>query len=143
MPAKQFWDSNLWIYLFVESKNPADIQKQEKIKTMLLEIPDIAISVQVLNEVMNVLLSKYQYQTDEAEKILSYLTKISFVLPLTTRLSAKALHVKTRYRFGWFDSLIVAAALETKSSILYSEDLQHNQVIEDALTIVNPFAPGE
>jgi predicted nucleic acid-binding protein len=39
-----------------------------------------------------------------------------------------------------WDSLIIATSLQRNCSILYSEDMQHNQVIEDKLRIVNPFA---
>jgi predicted nucleic acid-binding protein len=38
----------------------------------------------------------------------------------------------------FFDSLIIAAALSAGCDRLYSEDLQHGQLIE-GLTIVNPF----
>ncbi len=41
-----------------------------------------------------------------------------------------------KYRY---DSLIVVSALENNCSILYTEDLQDGQVIENALKIVNPF----
>ena len=44
-----------------------------------------------------------------------------------------------RYRFSWFDSLIVATALEAGCETLFTEDLQHGQVIENRLTIFNPF----
>ena len=47
-----------------------------------------------------------------------------------------------RYRFSYFDSLILASALATGCQILYSEDLQHGQAIDGRLTIVNPFLPG-
>jgi len=33
----------------------------------------------------------------------------------------------------------VASALENKCNILYTEDLQYNQLIEDGLRILNPF----
>jgi predicted nucleic acid-binding protein len=46
--------------------------------------------------------------------------------------------VKERYRFSFYDSLIIAAALEAGCNTLYSEDLQHNQKVE-WLTIINPF----
>jgi len=51
-----------------------------------------------------------------------------------------------RYKFSFYDSMIVAAALEANCSILYSEDMQHKQVIKNPekngagkLTIINPF----
>ena len=44
--------------------------------------------------------------------------------------------------FSYWDSLIIAAALEAGCTTLYSEDLQHKQVIEGVLTILNPFLMG-
>ena len=46
-----------------------------------------------------------------------------------------------RYGFSWWDALIVAAALRQECTLLLSEDLQHNLVIDNRLTIINPFAP--
>ena len=51
----------------------------------------------------------------------------------------KAYFIANKYKFSFYDSLIVAAALECNCKILYSEDLQHKQVIEKSLTIINPF----
>ena len=53
-----------------------------------------------------------------------------------------AMDIKKRYRFSYWDSLIIASALENNCSILYSEDMQHSQVIEDNLKIINPFEMG-
>lgn len=47
--------------------------------------------------------------------------------------------IKIRYRFSYWDSLIIACALDTGCTLLYSEDLQPNQLIEDQLKIINPF----
>ncbi len=46
-----------------------------------------------------------------------------------------------RYRFSYFDSLILTSALAANCQILYSEDLQHGQVIDGRLTIISPFLP--
>jgi predicted nucleic acid-binding protein len=43
-----------------------------------------------------------------------------------------------RWRFGFYDSLIVASALAAGCDMLLTEGLQHGQVIE-TLTISNPF----
>ena len=50
----------------------------------------------------------------------------------------RGLKLQERWRFSWYDSLIICAALEAGCEILYSEDLQHQQKIE-TLTIINPF----
>ena len=44
-----------------------------------------------------------------------------------------------RYRFSFYDALIVAAALESGCTTLFSEDLQDGQVIDQTLTVRNPF----
>lgn len=49
-----------------------------------------------------------------------------------------ALDVSERWKYSFHDSLIIAAALEASCSILYSEDLQHEQKIY-SLQIINPF----
>jgi predicted nucleic acid-binding protein len=49
-----------------------------------------------------------------------------------------ALRTQERYRISWYDSLIVAAAIEADCSILYSEDLQHGQRFEST-RVKNPF----
>jgi predicted nucleic acid-binding protein len=48
-------------------------------------------------------------------------------------------HLVERYDFQLFDSIIVASALEAECDILYSEDLHHGLIVEDKLTILNPF----
>ena len=53
-------------------------------------------------------------------------------------LMVSALQVYAQHRLSWYDSLIVAAALEAGCSILYSEDMHHGQQFND-LKIENPF----
>jgi predicted nucleic acid-binding protein len=53
-------------------------------------------------------------------------------------LYAEALRLSDRYSLSWYDALIVAAAIEGDSSLLYSEDLQHGQRFGD-LQVENPF----
>jgi predicted nucleic acid-binding protein len=47
--------------------------------------------------------------------------------------------LKEKYRYSWWDSLILASALEAGCTAVYSEDMQNGQLIEDRLTIKNPF----
>jgi len=60
-----------------------------------------------------------------------------------TRLTAEThdlgLRLAERYGFSVYDAMIVAAALLAGCGILYSEDMQHGQRIEDRLTLCNPF----
>ncbi len=47
--------------------------------------------------------------------------------------------IKDKYKYGYFDSLIISSALENDCSILFTEDLHSNQKIEEKLKIINPF----
>jgi predicted nucleic acid-binding protein len=49
---------------------------------------------------------------------------------------AVEIHRRTQYRY--FDSLVIASAIHSGASILYSEDLQHGWIL-GGLTIRNPF----
>ncbi|MCK4494312.1 MAG: PIN domain-containing protein, partial [Methylococcales bacterium] len=42
----------------------------------------------------------------------------------------RALKIAEIYRFSYYDSVIIAAALELSCGVLYSEDMQHGQTIE-------------
>lgn len=51
----------------------------------------------------------------------------------------KAIDLHNRYKYSFWDSLILASALSSECEIVYSEDMQHDQLIEARLRIVNPF----
>ncbi len=60
-------------------------------------------------------------------------------LPITGTTVMDAIALHEARRFSFWDSLIVAAALEAGCSTLYSEDMQHGQVIDGRLTLIDPF----
>jgi predicted nucleic acid-binding protein len=139
MNDKEFWDSNLWIYLFTKSEHPEDVRKKQKLEVMLRAHPQIVSSVQVLNEVANALIRKYAYPEDEVREFLKQILLLTENQPMTSDFSFRSLELKQRYQLGWYDSLIVAVALESGCRILYSEDMQDGLVLEGTLTILNPF----
>ena len=51
--------------------------------------------------------------------------------------------IKMRDQFSYWDSLIIASALDAGCNLLYSEDLQAQQIIENQLKIVNPLLEVE
>ena len=141
MQDKIFWDSNLWIYFFTDSADPIDVGKQNTVKSMLSALPNLLSSTQVFNEVANVLLKKFKFSEADTLQILQEIDTLTTCIPLTKDLSFKALDLKARYQLSWFDSLIVAAALDAKCNLLYTEDLHNGLIIEQTLTIKNPFTP--
>jgi predicted nucleic acid-binding protein len=61
------------------------------------------------------------------------------VLSLDESTVDQAAALAIRYQLSHWDALIVAAALLAGCDTLYSEDLQHGQVFDERLTVVNPF----
>ncbi len=139
MSADYFLDSNILLYGF----DPAEPRKQ-RIARMLVDGAVHegrgVISSQVCQEFCNVMLHKLAVPVparDLEDYLESSIYPLIRVLP-SPRLFAEALaiHQQTQYRF--YDSLIVAAALESGVPTLYSEDLQHDRAIGN-LRILNPF----
>lgn len=50
-----------------------------------------------------------------------------------------SLHLAQRYQLSVYDALMLAIALRGGSTVFYSEDMHHGLVIEDRMTILNPF----
>ena len=50
-----------------------------------------------------------------------------------------AFNLSLKYGFSYWDSMIVATALENNCEVLYTEDMQHGLLVEKTLLIKNPF----
>lgn len=50
-----------------------------------------------------------------------------------------AFRLRNSYSLSFWDSLIVASALHSGCGTLYSEDMQHDLVVDGSLHIINPF----
>lgn len=138
MPAERcFTDTNIWFYAFVRGDNPVDARKTEIAKHLLETAPEL--SVQVINELSANLLRKANYPEHRLRNLLHSLYRRYTVHPLTREVFIRASELRERYAFSYWDSLIVATALENTCEFLYSEDMQHGQIIESCLTIQNPF----
>jgi predicted nucleic acid-binding protein len=96
------------------------------------------ISIQVCNEVSNILIKKYKFKESEVKEILKEILKNTKLSQIDENTIFQALDIKGRYSFSYYDSLILSSAISSNSNILYSEDMQHNQTIKD-LKIINPF----
>lgn len=98
------------------------------------------VSVQVLNELANVLRKKLRRDWSEVEAVLNDVRDaFDDPAPLTVETHRAAVRLARDHRLAFFDALIVASALEAGCEVLYSEDLQNGRVF-DALTIRNPFS---
>ena len=139
MSVKFFLDTNIFIYSLEEdSAAKAGLAKQliEQAVTTRKGL----VSYQVVQEFFNVALRRFDVpmQSGDAEHFLTTVFRPLLVVPFSIALCNEALRVFHRYRFPWYDSLIVAGALQAQCGILYSEDFQHGQRFEN-LEIRNPF----
>jgi predicted nucleic acid-binding protein len=141
MPDKYFFDTNLWIYLKAGNQSQDDLRKKQIVAKLVTDIPEITLSVQVLNETANVLMKKFSFTETETGAFLDEICNEFEVVVLTPVITQKALILKNSNSLSWFDSLIAAAALLSGCQILYSEDMQDGLLIEKKLRIVNPFKP--
>jgi predicted nucleic acid-binding protein len=126
-------DTNILVYLYDSS----NVKKRTISEELLLLHP--FISSQVVSEYLNV--SKRLLKLPKQlvlEKCLSVFCHC-IINPVVFETLVLAKELIGKYDFQVFDAIIVSAALQADCTILYSEDLHANQLIEGRLNIKNPF----
>ena len=131
-----FLDTNIILYSYSED----DIYKQNISQEILRNnIFNTFISKQVINEITNILFKKIKLSSEEVENAILELDSEFEIFDFYLTTQIKAIRLKKDYNLQFYDALIIATALENNCTILYSEDMQHNLIIEGKLTIINPF----
>ncbi len=138
MSVEAFIDTNVFIYLFDETA-PDKRERAERLVRRSLEDGSGCISYQVVQEALHVVTRKLGARPASARLLLDDVLAPLWQVNPSRALYARGLRLHAQYGFGYYDSLIVAAALEAGCTRLYTEDLQHGQQVEH-LTIQNPFA---
>lgn len=134
MPAtKSFADSNILLYLL-----SSNTEKAERAEHILAS--SAIVSVQVLNEITNVMRRKAKLTWAETNGFLASIRTLCPVVPLTVETHDKGRQLAQRYKLSVYDAMIVAAAVLAGCSTLYSEDMQDGLMVDRLLKIVNPFA---
>lgn len=125
-------DTNIAIYAFSQD------ERTPKAFELLAAGP--CISVQLLNEFVSVSLRKRGSDWLEISESLMLIESLATeISPLTLQVHETAIALARRHRFSFYDSLMIAAALIIGCDVFYSEDMHHGLVIDDRLTIINPF----
>jgi predicted nucleic acid-binding protein len=136
MNGSAFLDTNVLIYATLPPDRRSNIARE------LLSERNV-VSVQVLNEFANVARRKLRRSWPDVAQALAAIRLLCLPpRPLTVATHEAALSIADRLDYQFYDALIIAAALEAGCVTLYSEDLQHGQIIDRRLTIRNPFAPA-
>lgn len=139
MNDKFFLDTNILVYTFDEG----DPEKRERARALVgaaLAESRGVISYQVAQEFLNAALRKFSkpLTSADAERFLTVVLEPLCMVFASLELFHQAIEISDRWKYSFYDALIVASALKAGCSILYSEDLQHSQVIGD-VQILNPF----
>lgn len=134
-----FLDTNVFIYL-VDARAPAKQAVAKALVTEALTAGSGVVSHQVVQETLNVLGHKFKVVTSRADReaMLREVLMPMWKVQPSAALYAEAMSIQERLGFGFYDSLVVGAALQSGCRRLLSEDLQHGQRI-GSLRIENPF----
>jgi predicted nucleic acid-binding protein len=135
MNDKCFFDTNVIVYAYNEAS-----AKHQKISRYLISDKYAVISTQVLQEAGNVFRKKINANYKQIKIILQECINNCTELYINNEKTImSACDISEKYKYSFYDSLIIASALESGCNILYSEDMQNKQIIENKLTIINPF----
>jgi predicted nucleic acid-binding protein len=134
MNDKVFLDSNILVY----SYSVTEIDKQ-LIARKLVESTYSFISTQVLQELCNIVTRKFKFSYEQAITAVNESCQNNSLHINTENTVLQACRIAERYGFSFYDSMVVSAALESNCTIIYSEDLHDGQVIDEKLTVKNPF----
>lgn len=128
-----FVDTNVVVYALSEGR------KTLQAKTILAEAP--LISVQTLNEFLNVCRRKLKLDWDTADEATADLLMLCpIVLPVAVETHLLARKVAKTNKLQVYDAVVLASALLAGCEVFFSEDMHDGLVIENQLTIRNPFA---
>lgn len=105
----------------------------------ILEAQEIIISTQVINEFINVMHKKRKISLIELLPSVHELYSNFKVVTITSNTIEKALHIAHKHHYSYFDSLIIASALENGCTVLFTEDMHAEHRIGQHFIIKNPF----
>jgi|SRR5579863_2354765 predicted nucleic acid-binding protein len=134
-----FLDTNVFVYSF-DARAPLKARRARQLIRRAVETRKGIISYQVAQEFFNVALRRFAQPMTvaEAEQYLATVFRPLLAVHSSQAIYADALRLCGRFRLSWFDSLIIAAALQAECDVVYSEDLQHRQRFGD-VRVENPF----
>lgn len=135
-----FLDTNIFVYALL-SNEPLKKQRAVQLLEQALASRQGCISYQVVQEFANVATRKFaqRFTSDQCKQFIEAAMQPLNRVPSSPELLNAALDLQADTRYGFYDSLMLAAALQAGAEVLYSEDMQHNQLIAGTLRITNPF----
>ena len=135
-----FLDTNIFVYAFLTSE-PRKRAKAVELIEACLGSGRGSISYQVVQEFANVARKKFatRLSADDCKAFIEAAMQPLNRVASSTALIYTALDLQEELKYSFYDCVMVAAALQAGSSTLYTEDLQHWQLVRGTLRIANPF----
>lgn len=135
-----FLDTNIFVYALLASE-PLKKQRALQLLEQALASHSGCISYQVIQEFANVATRKFarRFTADQCKQFVDAAMQPLNRVASNPELINSALDLQADTNYSFYDSLILAGASQAGASTLYTEDLQHNQLIGGTLRIVNPF----
>jgi predicted nucleic acid-binding protein len=139
MSDKFFIDTNILVYTF-DDRDPGKRDRARALVAEALSESRGVIGYQVIQEFLNAALRKFlkPLTAADAERYLTIVLEPLCAVFASIELYHQAIDISERWKYSFYDSLIIASALQAGCTVLYSEDLQHGQMIGN-LRILNPF----
>lgn len=134
MADKIFVDTNIWLYAFMD-----DNRERTRISREIISNPNVILNTFVLNEICINLLRKAKYSEENLQILIVNINNHYTVYPITADTILQASFIREKTDIGYWDSLVVASAIQNDCTVLYSDILPHNLTIENRLRIINPF----
>ncbi len=134
MKGKVFLDTNLLIYFVAD-----DLSKKQRVHELLIRNPAIVISTQVINEFVAVSLKKNINSRDDTFRYAAEFMELFELYLVDSATILRSFELMRTSNYSPWDSLIIASALQSQAKTLFTEDMQHGQVIDGRLSIVDPF----
>ena len=137
--ARHFLDTNIFVYTF-DLEAPEKAKRAENLIAEALASGAGLISYQVAQEFVAVARKPFRTPMSFEQIERYWLTTLRPLLLVHSSpgMFIRALDLARRDQLSWYDSLVVAAAIQGECEILYSEDMQHGRRFGD-LVIQNPF----
>jgi predicted nucleic acid-binding protein len=137
MTVRVFFDTNILVYALGLPTGSRMDARNATAERLLSEGGQV--SVQILNEFVDVAARKLNFTWVKIAELLRIIEALCGpALPLTAAAQRAAVQISSSHGYRVFDAMILASAREAGCATLYTEDLQHGQVIE-GVRIVNPF----
>jgi predicted nucleic acid-binding protein len=136
---RHFLDTNIFVYTF-DQHAPDKAKRADGLVSAALATGTGMISYQVAQEF--VAAARKPFRTpmsfEQIERYWDATLRPLLSVHSSPGVFIRALDLARRDQLSWYDSLIVAAAIQGRCEVLYSEDLQHDRRFGD-LVIQNPF----